>query len=196
MQIDALPAVAGFADPVTDSQVVFRAVLTAMSEPGRIVTLERLPHPPAGLSPAAAAVLLALADFETPLWLAARDDAAAAYLRFETGAPLIADPRHAAFAYVARSVPLPPFDTFAQGQPEYPDRSTTLVVDIAGLSDERGFTLSGPGIAATARLSATPLPSDFPRRMAENRARFPLGLDLVLSAGDRIACLPRSVTIA
>ena len=189
----------GFADAVTASQSVFRALLAAMAEPGRIVTLDGLPQPPAGISPAAAAVLLALADYETPLWLMTPDAAVEAYLRFETGARIVMEPALAAFALVSRAADLATLDVFAQGEPEYPDRSTTLVMEVARLDEAGsggGLLLSGPGIKSTTRLDAGPLPADFKAMMAVNRQRFPLGVDIVLAAGDRIACLPRSLTVA
>lgn len=188
----------GFVDTVAGSQTAFRAVLAAMAEPGRVVVLPDLPAAPAGLSPAAAAVLLALADFETPLWLDTQDEAIITYLRFETGAQIVAEPAAAAFALATRCDALPEFELFAQGVPEYPDRSTTLVMQVAGLAVEGAdaLVLSGPGIAATTRLGVSSLPADFRARMAANRACFPLGLDIVLAAGDRVACLPRSVNVA
>ncbi len=39
------------------------------------------------------------------------------------------------------------------------------------------------------------MPGDFLAQWARNRAGFPLGVDLILVAGDRIACLPRSTRI-
>jgi alpha-D-ribose 1-methylphosphonate 5-triphosphate synthase subunit PhnH len=37
------------------------------------------------------------------------------------------------------------------------------------------------------------LPPGFAGRMAENRALFPRGLDIILTCGRRLAALPRSV---
>lgn len=192
----SIVGITGFADPVTASQLVFRSLLAAMAEPGRIERLAMLPSPPPGLSPAAAAVALALADFETSLCVMPASPEVDAYLRFETGARLTARPDEATLAIVARSMVLPELTSFSQGVPEYPDRSTTVIVEVERLEAGRGFSMSGPGIVSTARLLAEPLPADFVPRMAANRALFPLGVDIVLAAADRIACLPRSITIS
>ena len=59
-----------FADPVFESQAVFRRIMRAMAAPGTILVCGEALAPPAPLAPAAAAALLTLADFETPLWIA------------------------------------------------------------------------------------------------------------------------------
>ncbi len=90
----------GFAAPVHDAQRVFRAVMTALAEPGRVVPLDAGLAPPDGLLPTSAAVLLALADYETPVWFAPalRSSAVESFVRFHTGAALVADPTRATFA--------------------------------------------------------------------------------------------------
>jgi alpha-D-ribose 1-methylphosphonate 5-triphosphate synthase subunit PhnH len=40
------------------------------------------------------------------------------------------------------------------------------------------------------------LPADFAAQWAANRARFPLGVDMIVVADARLAALPRSTTIA
>lgn len=189
---------AGFADPVRDSQAVFRAVMDALARPGRVQTLaaspERCPRLPLG----SAAVALTLTDFETPVWLGpslAGDEAVTTFLRFHTGAPLVADPSVAAFAFLAPGEPLPPLEGFALGSAEYPDRSTTLVVPVDTLVEGTGWRLRGPGIEGDRRLSIGPLPADMPARLAANRALFPRGIDLVFVAGNRIAALPRTTLV-
>ncbi len=70
----------GFAAPVRDAQRVFKAVMRAMSRPGTAVPLVTELMPPQPLTPELAAVLLALGDHETQLWLGpagASPDAAA-----------------------------------------------------------------------------------------------------------------------
>ena len=59
----------GFADPVLDAQRVFRGVMEALARPGSLQPLADLPEVPAPLTPELAAIALALADADAPLWL-------------------------------------------------------------------------------------------------------------------------------
>ncbi|SEO87966.1 alpha-D-ribose 1-methylphosphonate 5-triphosphate synthase subunit PhnH [Methylobacterium sp. ap11] len=188
----------GFADPVHDAQGVFRAVMDALARPGTIQALATGLAPPAPLTPELAAVALALADADAPLWLdagLAESPAVAEFLRFHTGARITDDPAEAAFAVVSDAAACPTFDAFAQGTPAYPDRSATLVLAVATLSGDEGWHLDGPGIRDSARLAASPLPADMPARLARNHAGFPQGIDLILAAPGRVAALPRSTRV-
>lgn len=184
----------GFADPVHDAQAAFRTLMDALARPGRIGRLASGLAPPAPLTPELAAVALTLTDSDTPVWIdaaLAANPAVAAFLRFHTGAPIVADPGAAAFALIAEPDACPPFAAFAQGTPDYPDGSATLVLALDRLSED-GPAFEGPGIRGCVRLDAAPLPADWPRRLAANHATFPLGLDLVLTAPGVVAGLPRS----
>ncbi|TPG48109.1 phosphonate C-P lyase system protein PhnH [Roseomonas nepalensis] len=182
----------GFADPVADAQSAFRAVLEAVARPGRVQRLPRSPAPPAPLSPAAGAVLLALVDAETPLWLDA-GVTAAEWAVFHAGCPLVAAPGDAAFV-LATGAP-PALAVLDPGTDEEPQRAATLILQVATLEEGHGWHLAGPGIEREHRLRVAGAPDGFVDAWAASRARFPLGVDVVLCAGDRIAALPRSVTI-
>jgi alpha-D-ribose 1-methylphosphonate 5-triphosphate synthase subunit PhnH len=183
----------GFADPVLDSQATFRAVLEAMSRPGRVLAAGGGLAPPAPLGRAAAAVLLSLADADTPLWLDA-GAAVQAWLRFHCGAPIVADPAQAVFALAVGEPPA--LAALAQGSEEEPQRGATLVLQVTALTEGEGWRLTGPGIAEEHRLHVAGAPEGFLAAWAANRAAFPCGVDVVLCAGDRLAALPRTVTIA
>ncbi|MFO1150665.1 MAG: phosphonate C-P lyase system protein PhnH [Alsobacter sp.] len=188
----------GFQRPVQDSQAVFRQVMMAMARPGSIHALTVPLDAPAGLSAASAATALALCDFETPIWLdqdLAADEGVTGFLRFHTGAPQVNDPAAAQFAFLPRGAQWPSFEAFCVGTLAYPDRSTTLVAEVASLSSEGGWTLAGPGIAGAARLAAEGLPADMLDRLAGNRSLFPRGVDIVLTCGDRLSALPRSIVV-
>ena len=76
----------GFDNPVDDAQAVFRATLEAFAHPGRLESLPVSSGQPEGLSRALTALLLTLADPDTPVWLPADVPAAArAFLRFHCG---------------------------------------------------------------------------------------------------------------
>jgi alpha-D-ribose 1-methylphosphonate 5-triphosphate synthase subunit PhnH len=189
---------AGFAEPVLAAQATFRGVMDAMARPGTIYRLSGVAAP-MPLSASAAAIALTLLDYETPFWLdapLADTGDVARFISFHTGARVTADPAAAAFAFVAAPAAAPPFADFAQGSAEYPDRSTTLVLQVTRLGEGDGMVLRGPGIAGTRRLAASPLPADFLDQLADNRARFPRGVDVLLAAPDAIAGLPRSLQVA
>ena len=187
-----------FVEPVHGAQRVFRAVMDAMARPGSIVRLESGLAPPAPLTAAAAATALALVDYETPVWLDAPLAAApdvVRWLRFHTGAPTTDDPSCAAFAFVSDPAAMPAFDRFALGTPDYPDRSTTLVLQVARLDGGVPLVLRGPGIAGTHTLAAQGLPANFAAGVAANRALFPCGVDVVLVCDDAVAAIPRTTRV-
>ncbi len=187
----------GFADLARDSQRVFRAVMTAMSRPGAIVNIDVGLVPPAPLAHGAAALALALCDFETPIWLdpSLSQGDARDYLRFHTGAPIVEAAERAAFAFFAGPPGAAEIDAFSLGSQEYPDRSATLIVQVRSLAANPGWRLTGPGVDGEAFLEAGPLSADFVERRRALRGLFPRGLDFIFVAETRAAALPRTTRI-
>lgn len=187
-----------FTDPVFDAQTVFRAAMNALARPGEIVPLAPGTLPPEPLTPVLAALALALCDHETPIWLDPQIEnvpEAVDFLRFHTGASIAPHPAAAAFALISNPAAMPGLAAFAQGTPDYPDRSATLLIAVDDLGADGPFTLAGPGIAGERRFGAMPLPEGFAAEWAENHARFPLGVDALLAAPGRLAGLPRTVAL-
>lgn len=186
---------AGFADPVFDSQSVFRAAMEAFARPGRIRPVGAGIAADAPLLPSAAALLLALCDYETPLHLSthvAGLAGVAQFLRFHSGAPLLAEPSRAAFAVLDLDHDRLDLASFAQGTPDYPDRSTTIIVCCPSFEAGGALSFAGPGVAHVAELRVAGLPADFTAQWAANRAGFPLGVDILFAAPGAIVGLPRS----
>jgi alpha-D-ribose 1-methylphosphonate 5-triphosphate synthase subunit PhnH len=199
--MDVLPAVeGGFADPVFNAQTVFRALMDAMAQPGRIVRVPAgLANPPSPLSPSAAAIALTLCDHDPPVWLDAALAAGRAvrdWLGFHASVPIVQVPAEAHFALVCHPAELIALDNFSQGTQEYPDRSATLILGVDSLTDGVRLKLTGPGIESFAVLAPTPLPRHFVEQWKGNNQRFPRGIDVVLAAPDAVACLPRTTRIA
>jgi alpha-D-ribose 1-methylphosphonate 5-triphosphate synthase subunit PhnH len=183
---------AGFTDPVLDSQDVFRTVLHALAHPGTICDLAVMPQAPAPFTPATAALCLALFDHETPLWLQAPDTQA--WLRFHCGSPIVDAPGASRFALIHDAASVPSLDRFEVGSDEYPDRSTTLILQVSDLIGT-GLVLSGPGIRDSARFGVQGLREGFWDEWKALAPLFPRGIDLIFTAGSRAAALPRTTRI-
>lgn len=187
----------GFSDPVFQSQAAFRALLAALSEPGTLQRVTGEIAPPEGLATATAIALLTLADYETPVWLpeALRNGPAGAWLRFHCAAALVDDPTEAAFAVLDGATGEPKLSAFNLGTDQFPDRSTTVIVQITALEGGTALTLAGPGIPGTRAITPQGLRSGFVEELRENGALYPLGIDVLLAQGDGLIGLPRSTQI-
>ena len=197
--MSALAITAGFADPVIEAQAHFHALMNALARPGSIQSFPAALDAPAPLTPELAAVALTLADHEATLWL---DETLAAsrpvvdYLRFHTGARLVADPGEAAFALVVDVAGMPSLASFAQGTDEYPDRSTTIIAAVETIASEGALELTGPGIEDRTRFDLSPRPAGLAAQLAANRAQFPRGVDLVFVGAREVAALPRTTIVS
>ncbi|MDO3435951.1 phosphonate C-P lyase system protein PhnH [Rhizobium sp. CBN3] len=187
----------GFAEPVFHAQSVFKMLMDGMARPGTIQTVEPDVDPPAPLGIAAGAIALTLCDHDTPVWLTSglAKSTVPEWLGFHTGAPLTAEKADARFAFIETGTALCSFGLFASGTQEYPDRSTTVVIELPELEGGRRLALMGPGIQSVAEIAPSGLPETFLRLWTENRALFPRGIDIVLTSGRRFVCLPRTTKI-
>jgi alpha-D-ribose 1-methylphosphonate 5-triphosphate synthase subunit PhnH len=185
----------GFADPVMHAQETFRMVLDAMSRPGSLHASTVSLEPPRSLHPATAALCLTLLDHETPLWLdpSLESDEVWTFLRFHCGCPRAEERSAAAFA-VLDGAPCG-LASFAQGTPEYPDTSATLICQVEGLREDGPLILRGPGIRDRASLGLSPFPAPFLEEWEGNQARFPRGVDTIWVSGKTIVGLPRTTRL-
>jgi len=178
----------GFMNAPVQSARAFRVLLDVLARPGRIAPITGAVAP-APVSVAAGTALMVLADPTTPVHLAGASDTPAMrdWIRFHIGAPLVAAPD--AMIALGTWDALQPVDSFAIGQPDYPDRAATLIIEQDTLAPT-GARLTGPGIEDVAFLNLPELAA-----FQRNAANFPLGFDCFLTAGDQIAGLPRSTRV-
>jgi alpha-D-ribose 1-methylphosphonate 5-triphosphate synthase subunit PhnH len=189
---------AGFADKVLSAQSTFRSVMDAMARPGSVQRIAAVAGTPDTMMRGTAAIALTLFDHDTPIWLDERMSATshvAKWLKFHTSAPVIADSAISSFALIGEPKDLPALDRFAFGSNEYPDRSTTLILQVESLAQGPAIELRGPGIDGTAILQAAIQPQDLFERLEVNVALFPRGIDVVLVHDDAIVAIPRTTRV-
>ena len=196
---------AGFSDMSLGSQGVFRAALEALSYPGRSVPLDVTFDAPKSVQASSSGLLLALLEPGSLLWLSpslANTDAAT-WIVFHTDCKITTHQHEADFAWIKNWDELPALDGFALGTDEYPDHSTTCVIDIAipniPSTPTLSLTLVGPGIAATStidQLSATMVQAEsFVHQWEKNHACFPRGVDVLFATNTGLIGLPRTTRI-
>jgi alpha-D-ribose 1-methylphosphonate 5-triphosphate synthase subunit PhnH len=186
----------GFPDPVLDSQRTFRQVLDAMAHPGRVIPLDAKIQVPRPLQGATAAVCLALLDFETSLWMDLDEESdVAGWLRFHCGCPLVHSPSAARFGLISREYGVPALDQFNSGQDEFPEQSATLIIQVSGFTSGSGRSLRGPGVERFERLKVQGLPDDFWMAWHLNQRLYPLGVDVLFTAGSTLVALPRTTGV-
>lgn len=187
-----LPA---FDDAVRSSQRVFRTALKAIAEPGTMHTLDDSLSLKGidQLAPAGYALCLSLLDNETPVWLAPGLDTVAlrANLAFHCGCPFVTHREQAAFALLTVNE-LGDLSCFTAGTDRDPDQSCTLLVQLDSLEQGHATFWQGPGILK-GRNMHLPLTDGFwSQRHAH---RFPQGLDVFFTTGNRLTALPRSTRV-
>jgi alpha-D-ribose 1-methylphosphonate 5-triphosphate synthase subunit PhnH len=190
---------AGFADKVLSAQSTFRVVMDAIARPGTVQRLAASVGVPAGMMRGTAAIALTLFDHDTPIWLDAsmsKTPEVARWLKFHTSAPVVADSSISHFALIGDASALPDLAHFSFGSNEYPDRSTTLILQVESLTQGPAYELHGPGIDGGAILQAKIKPADLFERLAINATLFPRGIDVVLVDDDDIVAIPRTTRLA
>ena len=187
----------GFSDPVLDAQSAFRLTMNAFAEPGTTARLGMPVDAPDALPPAAAILLLTLADADAPIFLegAAAQGHTMAWLAFHTGARVDAARQEASFALLTEGSDPAGWTAFQIGTDAYPDRAATLILPVEALEGGAPLILSGPGIEATRTIAPVGLPAGFLEARTRNAALFPRGHDLVLVAGDALIALPRTTKL-
>lgn len=186
----------GLADATHGAQAVFRAVLEALSRPGRLQTLDASDglQAPAPLSRGLCALLLTLLDAETSLHLEGplASDAAWMYTRFHTGVQAAA--REAADFVAVRAADAS-LDGLRLGTDDAPQHGATLIVDTTTLAGA-SLALSGPGIEHTQRIGLCGLSAGFWQQRIDMEKQFPRGIDLLIVCGSQLIAVPRSTQVA
>ncbi|WP_236792739.1 phosphonate C-P lyase system protein PhnH [Amycolatopsis sp. GM8] len=169
-----------------ESRQVFRAVLDALSRPGRIVRLPERPGVPAVLLP-----VLALADLGTTVAVLDEGEDWADAVGVVTSAPA-AETGSARFVAATRPMTGDELRAVGRGSAFAPEEGALVCLAVSEVDGE-DWELSGPGIPGTVRLSGV---DGLLAARAEAVAGYPAGIDLLLIAPDgRMAGIPRTTVI-
>ncbi len=195
--ISSAPILTGFSDTSRQSNEIFRTVMNALSHPGRIFELDtELACPPA-VNHTATAILMALADYETPIWFAPdiASNQLTSHFSFHTGCTISPTASDAAFAVASISSNFSFINELSLGTSENPHLSATLILMIDGFADAEGLKLTGPGIKDQAYVNPERLPDEVISMITQNAKLFPLGIDLLLASDDQLVGIPRSTKL-
>ena len=167
-------------------------LLDAMARPARVCNVGGDLQPIDGVYSATLATLLTLADNDTPVCLiGAGGLELGAYLRFHCGCRVVEDPADAAFGLICNPALASRAFEFPIGSDEYPDRSATVILQVASLTSGPSRTIQGPGIPSAVKFAPV-VDADFWTAWCANARLYPCGIDVIFTCGNQIAALPRS----
>ncbi|XNM82300.1 phosphonate C-P lyase system protein PhnH [Escherichia coli] len=181
--------------PVQDAQHSFRRLLKAMSQ-RPIVALHQLKRGWQPLNIATTSVLLTLADNDTPVWLATplSNDIVSQSLRFHTNAPLVSQPEQATFAVTDEAISSEQLNALSTGTAVAPEAGATLI--LTGRQPERRTHVASHRRGHCRRTNDCSAAAGVDRHQLTERPHpFPLGIDLILTCGERLLAVPRTTHV-
>jgi len=185
-------------DLIFDSQRIFRSLLDAMANPGRIITLPKIGIETPAANKYPLLLLMTLLDHEASFCVMGGDQTQVTeYLKTNTGSKE-SGLGNSDFILVYGGSSCGLIQGARVGTLEYPDESATVIYDIDSIgAGEMGvlLELSGPGIAGKRKVGASGIEQTEIEDVLAMRD-YPLGLDLIFSdIAGRIVCIPRSTTV-
>ena len=178
----------GFKNFSTDSADNFRQLMNAVAYPGGTFELTRCDVPD-GISSAAGSIILNLCDYTNCIYLAKSHhrEEIIRWITFHTGAKITASDM-CDFA-IGEWSELKKVDNFKLGTAEYPDRSSTLIVDQSDI-DFRHVYIQGPGIKIKKKCKLPEVDL-----FNENNNKFPIGLDFYFTNDQKIMVINRTTKV-
>lgn len=185
----------GFAHPVFGTQLCFRKIVKAMSEPGSLVTVPNVSNLES-LSSATVATLLTLTSHATPLFIDPQmsNPQLLRTLSLHTNVPIITTLENADFALLSGNPSSYDLMALSCGSEIEPEKSATVILEVEGMHDGTCLKLTGPGIK-THRIISPRLPSSVRDYLCNRPHAFPTGLDFLFTSGKKLFGIPRSTHV-
>jgi alpha-D-ribose 1-methylphosphonate 5-triphosphate synthase subunit PhnH len=182
----------GFDDSAHGSQQTFRAIFAAMEHPGQLVTIRENPIAPEVFNSASAATCLTLLSYETPVWTDVDwRNPAINWLQFGCGSAVVTEPCMANFAIITKPATMPPLDCFRVGRYEYPEKSTTIIVQVDDILPGTANKYSNLFVDNTAQLDLKGVPNKFWNQWQQLSGLYPVGIDIFFTCDDVLIALPK-----
>ncbi len=185
-------------DEVFDAQAHFRILLDSMARPGSINTLDtKNLSVPDGLNAASAFIAFALLNSDVTFHLNNKNETVEQYLKTNTFSQA-GNSMDANFIFLSGKDAADIIFQTSVGEPEYPEKSTTLIIDVASIQDHKqedslAIEVSGPGVKDTQTCFIQGLNKAILEALKEQNAEYPLGIDtIVTDQHGRLLCFPRT----
>ena len=115
------------------------------------------------------------------------------YLKFHTGFKIADKPKKASFCILGTSIPS--LDEFCSGTADYPENSSTLIIQTDEISTRAQLQFEGPGIKTNRYVSVGSINKGFWSDREGLQSLFPRGLDLVFTQNNKMISVPRTTKI-
>lgn len=182
---------------VQQNQQIFRDLVTAMSYPGRLVSVTPTDKYQGNLLASTMSTLFALLDGEVTYQIIGEDDAANQEIQFRTLSS-VADTSSADFIIVPlkKTNQIPEIIKKAKkGNLLDPNQSATIIVECDELNNKKSLTWTGPGIKTSTQVNISNS-SEWVQAREVATADFPLGIDMILINRDgQLIGLPRTTKV-
>jgi len=192
-------------DLVHDIQVAYRKTLDSMSRPGLISNIRDQANKVAREisnfnSDATLVLVLMLFDTEVKFKVCSRRKAEIAELINQLTYAKPTERQNADFILVLDDADPEEFkQVFKDAYPgdlRDPHKAATIIIEADAVSNERGLTLTGPGIEKESHILVKTIHSWVNLR-AEKNPEYPLGIDLIFTDTEaNILCLPRTTQVS
>ena len=202
MSINLSKMSAGFENVERDSQRIFRTVMDSFSRPGLRFDMSAIVQASPGEDASVAGtLLLALMESASTLYVSKSllTTQWPSFLKFHTGCVLSQDCSQAQFIWIHQMQDLPSLKNCALGSPEFPDQSSTVIIDVEAIhlpsTPGDGKVWSGPGIKEPITVDIMGLPKAFWLERQSLQNLYPCGVDIIFCTPSQIVSLPRSTHI-
>ena len=184
----------GFKNKTFESQEAFHLILQATANPGKKVKFMNHNYSQEDLHISSVNIIFTLLDLDTNVFIqSAQENTISNFIKLHTGSPITKNKVESDFAVVTDGDL--DFDSFNEGLDQYPDKATTLIIQIQSMSQGEDFVLSGPGIKNSNRITLSGIPHNFKEKVNANSSKFPLGVDIFLTCKNELISLPRTIKI-